>query len=171
MIKGYLKNNKGFTLVEIVVVIVILAILAAISIPSLAGYISYSQDRSRETETQSIAKAAETAVLRAYKVGTKINDINGDDDIGNNLRTKILTMTGTTGEIVKFHVSTGEFDGETPDTPAPNSLNFTKAGTLEYLEYKGTDGDWYGEYRVLADGSTQVRVDKVSFSKTGNDGI
>ncbi len=34
-----MKENKGFTLVELIVVIVILAILAAILVPALLGYI------------------------------------------------------------------------------------------------------------------------------------
>ena len=33
------KQNKGFTLVEIIVVLVILAILAAIAITSVLGYV------------------------------------------------------------------------------------------------------------------------------------
>ena len=33
-----MKENKGFTLVELIVVIVILAILAAILVPALLGY-------------------------------------------------------------------------------------------------------------------------------------
>ena len=33
------KDNKGFTLVEIIVVLVILAILAAIAITSVLGYV------------------------------------------------------------------------------------------------------------------------------------
>ena len=33
------KDNKGFTLVELIVVLVILAILAAILVPALLGYI------------------------------------------------------------------------------------------------------------------------------------
>ena len=37
--KERLKNNKGFTLVEIIVVLVILAILAAIAVPAVLGYV------------------------------------------------------------------------------------------------------------------------------------
>ena len=42
--KERLKNNKGFTLVEIIVVLVILAILAAIAVPAVLGYVNESKD-------------------------------------------------------------------------------------------------------------------------------
>ena len=50
-------NNKGFTLVELIVVLVILAILAAILVPALLGYI----DRAREKQYVLNAKSALTA--------------------------------------------------------------------------------------------------------------
>ena len=45
------KNNKGFTLVELIVVLVILAILAAILVPTLLGYI----ERARSEKDSSAA--------------------------------------------------------------------------------------------------------------------
>lgn len=45
MRKNIKKNNKGFTLVEVVVVLVILAILAAVAVPALTGYIKDSKER------------------------------------------------------------------------------------------------------------------------------
>ena len=38
-------NNKGFTLVELIVVLVILAILAAILVPALLGYIDKAREK------------------------------------------------------------------------------------------------------------------------------
>ena len=37
MRKGFKKNKKGFTLIELIIVIAILAILAAVAIPSFVG--------------------------------------------------------------------------------------------------------------------------------------
>jgi prepilin-type N-terminal cleavage/methylation domain-containing protein len=51
------KENKGFTLVELIVVLVILAILAAILVPALLGYI----DRARQNQIILNAKSCLTA--------------------------------------------------------------------------------------------------------------
>ena len=52
------ENNKGFTLVELIVVLVILAILAAALVPSLLGYI----DRARESKYYEEGHAIYTAL-------------------------------------------------------------------------------------------------------------
>lgn len=55
-----LRNQKGFTLVEILVVVIIVAILAAIAVPRYLRYV----ERSRSTEAQS----AISTIRKAYDV-------------------------------------------------------------------------------------------------------
>ena len=52
-----LKNNKGFTLVEVIVVAVIVLILAAVAIPLYNGYIEDARKSSVENVAGSIAGA------------------------------------------------------------------------------------------------------------------
>jgi len=58
----YLKNNKGFTLVEVIVVAVIVLILAAVAIPLYNGYIQDSRLSSLENAVGSVAAGLGAAV-------------------------------------------------------------------------------------------------------------
>jgi type IV pilus assembly protein PilA len=57
-----LKNNKGFTLVEVIVVAVIVLILAAVAIPLYQGYITESRRSVSENTAGGIAGALSAAV-------------------------------------------------------------------------------------------------------------
>lgn len=54
-----MKNNKGFTLVELLGVLIVLAVLAAITIPLVGEYIESSREKSYNLEIQTIKKAAQ----------------------------------------------------------------------------------------------------------------
>ena len=64
--KERLKNNKGFTLVEIIVVLVILAILAAIAVPAVLGYVDESK------KTRYIEEAHSIQLFKQRKQGIKL---------------------------------------------------------------------------------------------------
>lgn len=61
-----MKNQKGFTLVELIVVLVILAILAALLIPALTGYIDKANKEKVVSETRMVAMAVQTEASEAY---------------------------------------------------------------------------------------------------------
>ena len=65
------KNNKGFTLVELIVVLVILAILAAILVPTLLGYIDRARSEKDFSTAQTVRVAAQAAIDQAYGEGKK----------------------------------------------------------------------------------------------------
>ena len=100
------RNDKGFTLVELIVVLVILAILAAILVPALLGYI----DKAREKQ---ITTNAEAAYVAAQAKATEFYGKNLTSD--KNGRNGAVTAAGIqtlTDISVTFEVSVGFKDAD-----------------------------------------------------------
>lgn len=68
-------NNKGFTLVELIVVLVILAILAAILVPALLGYIDKAREKQVTTNAEAAYVAAQALATEAYGKGVDPSDV------------------------------------------------------------------------------------------------
>ena len=64
-----LKNNKGFTLIEIVIVIVIIAILAAMLVPSMLSWIDSANERTFLSACDSLETAIQTSASEQYAAG------------------------------------------------------------------------------------------------------
>ncbi len=60
------RDNKGFTLVEMIIVLVILAILAAILIPALIGYIDSAKQKEYVLEAKNIMTATQAELTKIY---------------------------------------------------------------------------------------------------------
>lgn len=73
-----MKNEKGFTLVELIVVLVILAILAALLVPALTGYIDKANQEKVIAECRSVVVAAQTTVSEYYGLGKDPADTDKD---------------------------------------------------------------------------------------------
>lgn len=106
------KNEKGFTLMELMVVIVIVAILAAVAVPL---YINYVKDAQR-TE----AKGAIGAIITAEQVYFQKNstysgtlaELNVDlSDLGTRWGTPSITNASATGFTVKMTQAAGQGGG------------------------------------------------------------
>jgi len=57
-----IKNQKGFTLIEILVVVIIVAILAAIAVPRYLRYVERSRSTEAQTAISTIRKAFDVQV-------------------------------------------------------------------------------------------------------------
>ena len=73
--KKHTSDNKGFTLVELIVVLVILAIMAAIIVPIALSHIDEARKQQEIQDAQSFMKAIQTELSNSYK-----DFITGDAD-------------------------------------------------------------------------------------------
>lgn len=111
-------DDKGFTLVEMIVVLVIIAVLASAIVPSLTGYINRANKEKAVSETRSLVMAAQTVISDAYANGSLdaiLAQAPGDADAiaeirelagfpqgeQDNTRHFVATVSGT-GEIVRL---------------------------------------------------------------------
>lgn len=73
------ENNRGFTLVELIVVLVILAILAAILVPALLGYIDRAKASQDLLNAKNLYTAAQTVASEYYAQGKTISSFEDAD--------------------------------------------------------------------------------------------
>lgn len=83
-LKDKKKDNKGFTLVELVIVVAILAILVGILAPQYTKYVEKSR------------KAADASNLENLVTAFKTAASDGDDQVEAGTYTFTITATGTT---------------------------------------------------------------------------
>ena len=130
------KNNKGFTLVELIVVLVILAILAAILVPALLGYIDRAREKQYVLNAKSALTAAQAEMSSLYGEGKSADAINN--------RKSIVKSTADTPADTKF-----SFDvkgGSVEAGPVAGNHDAYTVGKAIYQEKKVNmlfeDGAW-----------------------------
>lgn len=88
------KNNKGFTLVELLVVIAIIGILAVVAVPALFSNIN----KAKATDVVADVRAIKTAVMAQYADGSDISTLNGKHNGAQGDIASVLEIQDFSGE-------------------------------------------------------------------------
>ncbi len=117
------NDNKGFTLVELIVVLVILAILAAILVPALLGYIDEAKGKQIVLNAKSVYTAAQSVASEMY--AKDIDPANAIKTTGTDKG--VNTWAGTDGFSAKIY--------KIADVASFNGKSYAI-----FIDFKGTTG-------------------------------
>ena len=145
--KKFKNDNKGFTLVEMIVVLVILAILAAILVPALLGYIDEAKQKQYVLDGKSCYTSAQAVMSDLYAKTTG----GAPADIANApYNTKVITMADVDSKCKSLVVG---YSGSAYDNTKSKSSQHS-CFTISYVAYTATDGTtvylYNGSWEVLA---------------------
>lgn len=145
------KDNKGFTLVELVIVIAILAILVGLLAPQYTKYVEKSRKAADATNLENMVKAVEVAAADASEsipAGTytiTIKQAAGDDNKGTT-----IAATGEGADATKVEAAIKEFINDS------YSSTVTKSKKWKEVTVAAKDGSISAQIIVNSEGATTV---------------
>ncbi len=104
-----MKNDSGFTLVEIVVVVVVLSILAAMLIPRMTGFLNKGRDEQNWEDAKNLLESAQAEFYGLYAVNGHDSDyktaVAGTDGSKPGAISKDLNVVNEDGTKTKVYIS------------------------------------------------------------------
>lgn len=169
------KNQKGFTLVELIVVLVILAILAAFTIPAMLGFIDDAKGKAAIAQGREIYVAAQSAATEiassnnmasvgdtAIKIDTKTANATKIED-GDGPVKRIAKKTAATvmSDIPGIVVTVKNGTNDAPTAALNATVDLDQYGKVIKVQYV----DASAKYRIVVkpgtDGTNSAEVEKL----------
>ena len=115
-----MKNNKGFSLVELIIVIAIMAILVGVMAPQLIKYI----EKSKVSADTQLADSVHTAILTAMMDPEVVNDTRYNGEIGGYYGQTAITALTTSSPIASSALEImGASSGSAVNTSLKSTTN------------------------------------------------
>ena len=133
------KNNKGFTLVELIIVIVILGILAAVAVPAYSRYITRANEAADVAALDSIKTAAIAACAKRGQVSAISVSTNTDTGAVTGVT---ATVGGNSIVLVGENAATEASDYSTFTTGNSYTLNSSTYKAGAHWSASSTDSNW-----------------------------
>ncbi len=128
-------NNKGFSLVELIVVIAIMAILAAVAIPTFAGFITKANVASDESFINDVTYAAKVA----HTVEGSVSNVSVTADKGGVATSISYTVTDADNNAVTYTITDKDTVSAEPNTASTDGAEDVAASIDWTYKFKTAD--------------------------------
>ena len=137
-------NNKGFSLIELIIVIAIMAVLVAIIAPNLTKYLGKSKQQTDKTNLEEIRKQVKNCISEATTDDISIQATDGT------AATYTITSTGSAVTVTPAATGTTAFATLISDVLDPDTVVKSKAQPSKTSVVVTITGTASGGYTVTA---------------------